>query len=124
MKSVLTILVLAFSAMGFAQSPREIPEYTHQGNLVSVRIVPKDRTAKIFLVGHKAAEVNLKDEAKVLSVTLLKKNQKEVLQLDKQGDYYEVKGLPAGRQPYDLMIQTEVRGQAEHLKVEVHPQKP
>lgn len=110
--------------LSFAVNPSEIPEYTHQGNLITLRVVPKDRTAKIFIVGHKAAEMNLKDETQILSVSLLKKNRKEILQIDRQGDFYEVRGLPGSEKPYELMIEATVKGQMEEIKVNIPKQKP
>jgi hypothetical protein len=107
-----------------AQNPMEIPEYSHQGSLVSLRIVAKDRTAKIFVAGNKAVEMNLKQEPKLLSVSLLDKSKREVLKMDKQGDFYEVRGLPAGHKAYQLLIEAELQGQIENMKVNIPSQKP
>jgi hypothetical protein len=124
MKAFFILAAIYFGTPCFAVNPSEIPEYTHQGNLVTIRVVPKDRSAKIFIVGHKAAEMNFKDDAQILSVSVLKKNRKETLQLNRQGDFYEVQGLPEGEKPYQLMIKAAVKGQTEEVKVNIPTQKP
>jgi hypothetical protein len=121
---LLMFLIFQMATLSFAVNPADIPEYTQQGSFVTLRVVPKDRTAKIFVVGHKAAELDFKNEAQILSVSLVNNRKKEVLNLNKQGDYYEVKGLPPKNEPYQLMIQTQAKGKMEELKVDIPSQKP
>lgn len=115
----LIILVLLISSASYAVNPREVPEFTQQGSLITLRVVPKDRTAKIFIVGHKAAAIELQKDAQVTRVLLVDNEKKETLSLNDQGDYYEVSGLPDHGQPYQLMVQTRVKGKIEEVKIDI-----
>lgn len=56
--------------MAFANaqvSGNGIAEYSAQGNLVILRIVPGDKVIKLFIVGRKAAELDFKKDAEALS---------------------------------------------------------
>ena len=102
---------------------RNVPEYTASGKLLSLRIVPGDRTAKIYIVGTKMAEVDLKKDAKILSVHL-NDSKPETLHVNDRGDYYEVRGVPREGQPYKLSIKTRIRGQSEEVPVIIQPKVP
>lgn len=114
-------MILWMGLSAGAQMPRPgDPEYTAQGRLVIVRVVPKDRTAKLFFVGKKAAELDLKKDHKVLSVTAIGPGSKsEQLSFQGEGDAYTVSQIPDWSQPYDLSIMTETRGQKDELKVKI-----
>jgi hypothetical protein len=115
----LTLIALQIAMLSFAVNPLEVPEFTQQGNLVTLRVIPKDRAAKIYLIGHKAAEADFRKNAKILKVSLIDHDKREELKIDKQGDYYEIKGLPSRAQPYRLNIQTKVQGQIEDFDFQI-----
>ena len=125
MKILAALSFLFLSAVVSAQIPGPgDPEYTTQGRFLVLRVIPKDRGAKLFLAGHEALNLDLKKETKILSVTLLKDERKEVLHFDGQGDTYEILNIPANSFPYELGIKAEVRGKQEELKVKVLNGKP
>ena len=108
MKTISIILLLTFvTAFANAQvSGNGIAEYSAQGRLVILRIVPGDKVAKLFILGKKAAELDLKKDAKVLSVFLNSGGSSEELRINNRGDYYEVRGLPKREIPYELSVKT------------------
>ena len=125
MKIKLIIFLVLFSAGAKSQVPRAgDPEYTTQSRFLVLRIVPKDKSAKIFLTGQEALNIDLKKEAKIISVTLLKNQKKEILHLEGDGDTYEIQGIPTGPGAYEIGVKTEVRGTQEEMKVIVPNAKP
>lgn len=121
-----TLITTLFGALLMAQEIEGIrsrPEYTASGKLLILRVVPQDRTAKIFVVGSKIAEVDLKRDTKILSVHL-RDPETETLQLNSRGEYYEVNGIPNKGQPYKLSIKARVRDQSEVIPVVIQPKVP
>lgn len=122
MKQILfLIFLLATSQTVFSQG--NIPEYTTQKGLVVLRVVPKDRTAKIFLAGHQAAVLDLKKDAQLLSVTVIKGDQKQKLELRANGEFYEVKNLPE-QKPYELEFQVQVQNKPQQMRLKIDSTKP
>lgn len=124
MKIILSVLLLSVISWSEERDPgARIPQYVAEGQLISLRIVPGDRTAKIFLIGQKRAEVDLRSDAKILSV-FLEEKPNEVLMISDKGRYYEVQGVPSAGKPYQLSIRAKVGKQTEDLHVRVNPTKP
>lgn len=98
------------------------PQIGGEGRLLIVRVVPGDKTAKLFFAGKKAAEIDFKKDHKVLSITALSDGMSEELHFKSTGDAYEVYGTP--NKPYDLNVKSEVRGKVETIKVNISPAKP
>ncbi|GEM_PF-5507167 len=98
------------------------PQIGGEGRLVMVRVVPGDKTAKLFFVGKKAAEIDFKKDHKVLSITAFSDGKSEELRFKSTGESYEVFGTP--NKPYDLNVKSEIRGKVENIKVNVSPTKP
>lgn len=116
---LLLSLMLMFVSPSQAQD--SIPkEYTAKGQLATIRVVPGNKTAQIFLVGKEAVSMDLKNEPKIISVTLLQKQKRRQLELNQEGEAYVVKNLPGkGTEPFELLIQTQLRTQKEEVKVKV-----
>lgn len=132
MRKFILFTVIGFSCFSIAQvppGPRPTnPEYQTQSKLVVLRFVPMDKKGKLFLAGNKAADIDFRKGAKIVDVTILRKNQKkDILQVTRVGDSfqeYEIVGLPPSTEPYDLQIRTEVRGKYENMEIRVQPTKP
>jgi hypothetical protein len=100
-----TLILVSFLTSAQAQvSGNGISEYSAQGKLVILRIVPGDKVAKLFVLGKKAAEADFKKDAKVLNVFLKNGATSEELRINDRGDYYEVQGVPKTNTPYELLI--------------------
>lgn len=94
-------------------------QYTAEGRLLTVKLVPGDKTAKLFFVGKKVADLNFQKDHKLLSVIARNSNKKEILKFTGTGDSYEVSELPKWKTPYELTLKSELNGQFEELKVKV-----
>ena len=113
------------AALASAQvSGNGIAEYSAQGKLVVLRIVPGDKVAKLFILGKKKAELDLKKDTKIISVFLNSENKSEELRINNRGDYYEVRGLPKHQTPYELSVKTAVKGEKEEVTFKINMQKP
>ncbi len=122
-----TIATIFIFMMAFANaqvSGNGIAEYSAQGNLVILRIVPGDKVSKLFIVGRKAVELDLKKDAKVLAVFLNTTTSSEELRINNRGDFYEVHGLHKRERPYELKVTTSVKGKKEEVILKINLQKP
>lgn len=119
-------LLLLPMGLAFAQEPSSpgTPQFGAEGRLVILKVVPGDRTAKLFFIGKKAVTLDFQKDHKLLSVTALKDGQKETLKFRNNGESYEVLNMPAWRDPYSLDVKSEVRGKVEELNVKIVPTKP
>jgi hypothetical protein len=99
-------------------------QYRVESNLIILRFVPADKTAKIFLAGKKFAELDFNKDAKVLSVVMLNDTKKEILQLNRAGDFYEVESAKAFPESYQIIVNTEIRGKYQEIKLKVKNAKP
>lgn len=119
-------LLLIPMGLAFAQEPLSpgTPQFGAEGRLVILKVVPGDRTAKLFFIGKKAVTLDFQKDHKLLSVTALKDGQKETLKFRNNGESYEVLNMPAWRDPYSLDVKSEVRGKVEELNVKIVPTKP
>ncbi len=122
--TVLSFLTFVISFANAQVSGNGIAEYSAQGNLVILRIIPGDKVTKLFIVGKKAAELDLKKDAKVLSVFLKSDDHLEELRINNRGDYYEVHGLRKRETPYELSVTTAVKGKKEDVTFKINMQKP
>lgn len=133
MKSVSTLLsVILFGLATFAQNmnvaPTNGPDYRPlmiQGQIASVRVVPGDKSLKLFILGKKALEAKSKSELRpeILKVTAFSDNNQEELKLTPEGDYYTVTP-PKWQNPYSLRIETRLQEQMEKLEVKIPAKKP
>lgn len=122
-----TVLFL-FSSSSMAQPSMgerpDNPEYMSTGKLVTIRVVPGDRTAKLYVVGKKAAELNVQKDHQILEITALSPQKKtEILQFQRNGDAYEISNMPSWKEPYDLNVKAETRGQKEEVRVRINQNK-
>lgn len=117
-KRLLGLAVLLLSVNGFAQGYNGNPKYEAEGRLLIFRIVPADKSAKIFLVGRKAGELNLGKDARLISVTTLRGSQAEELKFNGDGTSYEV-SLPSKETDLTLTLKAEIRGQPDHVKIKI-----
>jgi hypothetical protein len=127
MKWMITSWLLAATLTASAEGERpDRPEYLATGRLLTVRVVPMDRTAKLFFAGHKAADLDLKREHKLLEITALNPTgrQSETLKFNQQGDAYVIQNLPKWKEPFQLNLKSEARGEIEEIKVQIKPKKP
>ncbi|WP_415063198.1 hypothetical protein [Bdellovibrio sp.] len=124
---LLLVAALTFSStLAFSQEPPRPgdPQFGAEGRLVILKVVPGDRTAKLFFVGKKAAEIDFTKDHKLLSVTAFKDGQTETLKFKNNGDSYEVLDMPGWKGPYSLGVKSEIKGKVEELKVKIQPSKP
>lgn len=122
--SFMALVSLFISLPGLSQEIQSQghPQIGGEGRLLMVRVVPGDKTAKLYFVGKKAAEIDFKKDHKVLSITAFSNGKSEELRFKSTGEAYEVYGTP--NKPYDLNVKSEVRGKVETIKVNISPAKP
>jgi hypothetical protein len=118
-----TIFSLSLLA-GAQKPPPDDPNYMAQGRLLILRVVPGDKSVKLFFAGTKAAELDLKKDHTLLSVTASGKKKSEILKFKETGEAYEVSTLPTWKEPYELSVKSSIRGQVEELKVKMPATKP
>lgn len=125
-KNILILLLILSPLSLQAQLPGEpgSPEFASEGRLMILRVVPKDKGAKLFFAGRKAADFDFKKDHKLLSVTAMRGEQKEVLQFEKQGDGYQVTNMPTWNEGYTLDVKSEVKGKVEEHNVKIKTSKP
>lgn len=124
LKIIFLVLMLP-PFLAFAQKPPpNDPNYMAQGHLLVLRVVPGDKTLKLFFAGKKAGEVDLKKDHMILSVTATGGKKQESLKFKESGEAYEVVDAPAWNEPYDLSVKSRVKGKFEELKVKIPAPKP
>ncbi len=123
--SVIGISLLTLAAQAQVPSAGERlsnPEYLGSGRLLTIRIVPADRTAKLYVVGKKAAQIEIGKDYQVIEITALNKKQNETLEFRRDGEAYVISNLPKWNEPYDLKVRAETRGQKDEVKVRIDKQ--
>lgn len=100
------------------------PQYKAESELLILRFVPGDKKAKIFLAGNKVADLDFNKDAKILSVVMLNETKKEVLKLNRNGDFYEVESSKEFPSAYQIVVKTEVRGKPQEMKFKINQTKP
>lgn len=116
--------------VGSAQEPipgdpnYPMAKYEAEGRLLVLKVVPGNKSAKLFFVGKKAAELDLKAGHKLLSVTAMGEGQKEELKFRNTGDSYEVTNFPEWPKAFELRVKSEIKGQIEEHKLKIQPSKP
>lgn len=125
MIKMLSISML-LSGVAFAQEPPRPgdPQFGGEGRMIIVRVVPGDKTAKLFFLGKKQAEIDFTKDHRLLSVTALSGGKSEMLQFKNTGDSYEVLNVPTGKGPYELDVKSEIKGKVEDIKVKIRPKMP
>ncbi|MGZ3743089.1 MAG: hypothetical protein ACXWRE_05640 [Pseudobdellovibrionaceae bacterium] len=127
MKSLKLIFLslISTASFAFAQKPPPYdPNYMAQGRLLTLRVVPGDRSAKLYFAGTKAGELDMKKDHIVLSVTAMEGKKRETLKFKENGEAYEVVDLPPWNEPYELSVKSRIKGKIEELKVKMPPTKP
>lgn len=125
MNSLLAILLTVTTYTGFAlaeEPPRPgDPQFGGEGRLIILTVVPGESTAKLYFIGKKAADINLKKDHKLVSVTAFSNGKREELRFKtiSGGNSYEVLNVPAAT-PYQLDVRSEIRGKVEDIKVNVN----
>lgn len=94
-------------------------QYTAEGRMLTVKLIPGDKAAKLFFVGKKVADLDFQKDHKLLSIVAISNDKKEVLKFTGTGDSYEVADLPKWKTPYELSLKSELKGQVEEIKVKV-----
>jgi hypothetical protein len=128
MKWLLTLTFLFGGSASFAQisqgERRDNVEYLSQGRLLNVRIVPGQKSVKIFIAGNKITDLSYNKDHKLLEVTATNPDQqKQVLQFTKDGDAYVISKLPEWDNNYELNLRAETRGQVEEHKIQIKGSK-
>jgi hypothetical protein len=121
--SLLTMAVVtpvALAQIGAPDIPPGLPQYKSEAKLFTIFVVPKDKTAKIFFAGKEAAKIDFEKDHKVLEITAFQKGRSETLAFDKNGDTYIISNLPSWKEPYELQIKSETRGELEQTKIKIH----
>ncbi|MGZ3768856.1 MAG: hypothetical protein ACXVCP_05125 [Bdellovibrio sp.] len=123
---IFSLTVLLSLVKAFAQEPSRPgdPQFGGEGRLVILRVVPGDKTAKLYFIGKKAAEFDFNKDHKLLSVTALSNGKSETLQFRNKGDSYEVLNVPSEKGAYELNVKSEIKGKVEDIKVKVQTPKP
>lgn len=125
MKSLLALLlaITAYTGSALAEEPPRPgdPQISGEGRLIILRVVPGESTAKLYFVGKKAADINLKKDHKLVSVTAFSNGKREELHFKtiSGGNSYEVLNVPSAT-PYQLDVRSEIRGKVEDIKVNVN----
>lgn len=120
------VFILVASSVGWAQpdlSPAN-PQYVIENKMLVLRFVPMDKKAKVFITGNKVADIDFNKDAKLISVVMLSQSRSETLQVNRQGDYYEVQRSSSFPETYQLVFKTKVRGKTQELNLKVDATKP
>jgi len=99
--------------------PMGEPQMRGEGRLLIFKIVPGDKTAKLFVVGKKVGELDLKKDHKLVYINATRNGKTEPLFFKQNGEAYEILNLPHSSEPYDLSIQSEVKGHPETIKIKM-----
>lgn len=123
---ILFAAILFFAGAATAQDPTRPgdPQFGGEGRMIILRVVPGDKTAKLYFLGKKAAEIDFNKDHKLLSVTAFSEGKRETLQFKNNGDSYEVMDVPSEKGSYELDVKSEVRGKVEDIKVKIQTVKP
>ncbi len=110
---------------GFSICAKDMEEYKAESRFLILRIVPGDKSAKLYLAGKKSAELSLQKDTQLLSVTAFDDSKKtETLKFSGEGDQYIIENLPQWKKPYQIKVKAQVKGLPEELHVKVGNQKP
>ena len=104
----------------FAQDPSrpQLNNLSQTGQLMTVKLVPKDKNLDIFLAGKPAAKIDLRN-AEVEVTILDDANSPRNLKLIKRAGYYSVDELMNYSQPVDLQVKATVKDRSETFKFRV-----
>lgn len=117
---LLAVCLVAASALA-QQDHRAGKSYEGEGRLVIFRIVPGDKSAKLYLVGKKAADLDFRKDVRLLSITATKPGgSREELRFEESGDSYLVTPFP---ESHDLTfeVKAETRGKKENIRLKGRP---
>lgn len=126
MKWILSVVfILSSSLSTWAQGERpDRPEYLAQSRLLTLRVVPGDKNAKLYFAGQKVAGMDWRKDHQVLEITALTSKKTETLQFNREGDAYVIPQLPNWNEPYDLVVKSQTKGQVENIHVKIKNKKP
>ena len=91
--------------------------YESEGQLISLRLIPGDKTAKLYLVGKKTAELSMQKNPKLVSVMSSFRGKNEELAFTNEGDAYVISPFPSN--PSVLKIKAEIGEKQETIKLKV-----
>lgn len=112
------ILLVAIATM--AQSPDlGQPPYIAQSSTLLIRFYPGAKTGKVFLVGKKAADLDLNKQAKLISVTLFNQGRREELKMSRDGSAYLLEPTKPFPPKYELQLETELHGELQQMQIQV-----
>lgn len=92
-----------------------------EGKMLIFQIVPQDKTAKLFVLGKKQAELNFKD-TKILKITAFNKEKTEILQFKDDGSTYTITNWPSWKNDFELNISAQYQKQKEDVKLQIKGQ--
>lgn len=121
-----TLNTLALNALGLNTQKKSIQDpaapdkraLMAQGQLMSVQVVPMDKTAKLYLLGNKMGESKTVSKPKLLQVVAFNQNQEEELLLTPEGHYYSI-NHPKLSKPYSLRVRAQLNQKEEKFEINV-----
>lgn len=117
----LTLLSVSFGALDESATDlaaRDKRALMAQGQLMSVQVVPAEKSAKLYVLGKKTLETKPAIKPQILQVTAFNAGEEEELPVKPEGDYYTVKN-PKIKQPYSLRVRTQLDKQVEKFEIKV-----
>lgn len=118
MKLFCCFTVFLFSLTSWSQFPHE-PQAQANGKLFSIHLTPKDKKARIYIVGKKAAHFDFKTNEAKLELFARQGTKQEKLEFTKIGDAFEVTELPKWQGPFELHLKGKIRKESESLKLDI-----
>lgn len=116
---LLTWLFLSLSAFHLSAQFPDDPKIEATGKLLTIRVVPQDKSARIYLAGVEAAAIDLKTSSPMVEITAQKGKERRKLEFTNLGDAYEVKELPSWSKPYELIFKARVKEKTEDIRVNI-----
>src|SRR5262245_35055371 len=107
------ILILSFLIMAGGEKL-----YEAEGRLITFRVVPGEKSAKLFLLGKKAGELSWEKDAHLISVTAFSGKSSEKLRFKEDGSSYILTEIPKSAD-LTLSLRAELRGKKESVKIRI-----
>lgn len=113
------MLLILCSQLALAAGPVVGEEFKGEGRMLTFKFVPGDKVGKLFVFGKKQAEIDLRKDHKLISITALGQGKSEELVFKESGDSYEVQNVPKWKEPFELSIRSQLKNQTEEIKVKI-----
>jgi len=117
-KLIILINLLLLSPLIKGQFPNE-PTAQANGKIFSLQLAPKEKKARVYIIGHKKAQINLDGTTPILEITAKQGQKQQKLEFTKFGDAFEVKELPKWKGPFELHLKGSVNEESEQFSLEV-----